>query len=466
MMHKHLWPEATLSIRKDKESDSDNENLLVFLTTPFYLERLVSFGFLLCLDCFIFYLTILPIRFIISILCLGKKIIFKTPKQHIDSFYLFDIIRGFVLCISCLVLYCIDTSVVYHNLRGQSIIKSYVIYNMLEIIEKLMTSLGQDIYKASFRYCYRMGVQEPSEKINIFILFLYMIIFAGYTIFHGFLILCQAVILNIAMNSHNMALLTIMISNQFVELKGNVFRKFEEANLFQLACSDIRERLHVSIFLIVIIVRNLDQFAWNLDYFLDILPGILLIFFSEWVLDWMKHAFIAKFNSIQSKFYQKCSKLISDDLNIPGIPLSIITDHSMPLCKRMGLLCLPLECVVCKIILESGTILQQSKLIITLSIGTAFVCKFLLGYWVVWACKSKPVLKQRRTLSTTSEISINSTISEPEEIHSSKVYDSIQEFPEDMQHSLRNRNPDTSTKSQKKALKDVGRFTLCSNAIV
>ena len=465
-MFRFLWSEAVTTDLEKEESNNEQDKLFVFLTTPYYLEKLISYGFLLCLDCFIFYFTIFPIRFVLSSLYLITKYIFGFPKSSFDSIHLFDAIRGIVLLTSCLLLYCIDTSVVYHNLRGQSIIKSYVIFNMLEVIEKLMTSLGQDVYKAVFQFCSRLGKKEFENNKFLLLLIFYVLLFASFSIFHGFLILCQAVTLNIAMNSHNMALLTIMISNQFVELKGNVFRKFEEANLFQLACSDIRERLHVFIFLIIILVRNLDQFSWDLDYFLDIIPGVLLIFFSEWFLDWIKHAFITKFNSIQSNFYQECSCILTQDLTPHGNSLTITTDHSMSLCKRMGLLCIPLQCVVCKIILESGTILQQSKVIIFLSIASAFVLKFILGYAVVRTCKSKPTSRHRK-LSVSSQISLNSIVSDCDK--STKV-DLIQDFPEDVQHSLRNRHQPSatirSTKPPKKSLEEVGRFTLCSSAIV
>jgi hypothetical protein len=38
----------------------------------------------------------------------------------------------------------------------------------------------------------------------------------------------------VAINSSNKALLTIMMSNNFVELKGSVFKKFDKNNLFQV----------------------------------------------------------------------------------------------------------------------------------------------------------------------------------------------------------------------------------------
>ena len=56
-------------------------------------------------------------------------------------------------------------------------------------------------------------------------------------VIHTNVVLVQAVTLNVAINSFSKALLTIMVSNNFVELKGSVFKKFETNNLFQMSCS-------------------------------------------------------------------------------------------------------------------------------------------------------------------------------------------------------------------------------------
>ena len=49
----------------------------------------------------------------------------------------------------------------------------------------------------------------------------------------------QATTLNVAINASNKALLTIMMSNNFVELKGSVFKKFDRSNLFQVSLLNI-----------------------------------------------------------------------------------------------------------------------------------------------------------------------------------------------------------------------------------
>lgn len=47
----------------------------------------------------------------------------------------------------------------------------------------------------------------------------------------------QTIALNVAVNSYDHALLTLLVSNQFVEIKGSVFKKFEKDNLFQITCA-------------------------------------------------------------------------------------------------------------------------------------------------------------------------------------------------------------------------------------
>ena len=54
------------------------------------------------------------------------------------------------------------------------------------------------------------------------------------TVIHATLVLFQATTLNVAFNSHSKVLLTIMMANNFVEIKGTVFKKYDKNNLFQV----------------------------------------------------------------------------------------------------------------------------------------------------------------------------------------------------------------------------------------
>lgn len=71
------------------------------------------------------------------------------PKDE-ESCYMINpseacgLVRFLALIFAVFMLAHIDTSRVYHNIRGQPFIKLYVIFNMLEICEKLCRSFGRD----------------------------------------------------------------------------------------------------------------------------------------------------------------------------------------------------------------------------------------------------------------------------------------------------------------------------------
>ncbi|PKU32294.1 transmembrane anterior posterior transformation protein 1 hypothetical protein [Limosa lapponica baueri] len=53
----------------------------------------------------------------------------------------------------------VDYSMMYHLIRGQSVIKLYIIYNMLEVADRLFSSFGQDILDALY-----WTATEPKER--------------------------------------------------------------------------------------------------------------------------------------------------------------------------------------------------------------------------------------------------------------------------------------------------------------
>lgn len=74
-----------------------------------------------------------------------------------------------------------------------------------------------------------MSVSRPLSPV-CFILNRFLVV-------HTLVMVCQTISLNVAVNSYDHALLTLLMSNQFVEIKGSVFKKFEKDNLFQITCA-------------------------------------------------------------------------------------------------------------------------------------------------------------------------------------------------------------------------------------
>lgn len=129
-------------------------------------------------------------------------------------------------------------------------------------------------------------------------------------------LLFQATCMNVAFNAHNKVLLVIMMSNNFIEIKGTVFKKFEAKNLFQISCSDVRERLQLVFMLFCVLIRNFSS-KIDLDTFLILFPYMVSILAIELVIDWMKHSFIIKFNHIPFETtYKKYTVQLANDIII------------------------------------------------------------------------------------------------------------------------------------------------------
>ncbi|KAK0142607.1 Transmembrane anterior posterior transformation protein 1 [Merluccius polli] len=262
-----------------------------------------------------------------------------------------------VLCY-CMMSY-VDYSMMYHLIRGQSVIKLYIIYNMLEVADRLFSSFGQDILDALY-----WTATEPKEKKRAHIgviphflmavLYVVVVFLSGHlsSVLHALLIMVQATTLNVAFNSHNKSLLTIMMSNNFVEIKGSVFKKFEKNNLFQMSNSDIKERFTNYILLLIVCLRNMEQFSWNPDHLWVLCPDVIMVIASEVAVDVVKHAFITKFNDISADVYGEYRASLAFDL-VSSRQKNAYTDYSDSVSRRMGFIPLPLALLLIKVVSSS-----------------------------------------------------------------------------------------------------------------
>lgn len=172
---------------------------------------------------------------------------------------------------------------------------------------------------------------------------------------HSIVLFYQAITLNVAINSYSNALLTLLVSNQFVEIKSAVFKKFEKENLFQLSCADVIERFQLTIYLLIVGLRNFSEMYSSLDARF-LLEGLLLplavVYLSEIAVDWLKHAFITKFNHIQPEVYLKFCQILAKDFDSDGPPADLLVDRSPQVSRRIGFSAFPLACLLIRVLLQ------------------------------------------------------------------------------------------------------------------
>ena len=68
-----------------------------------------------------------------------------------------------MIIITCIVMWSLDPSRIYHSIRGQAVLKLYVVFNVLEICDKLCCSMGVDILDALFS---KSTLGHPEKDIS------------------------------------------------------------------------------------------------------------------------------------------------------------------------------------------------------------------------------------------------------------------------------------------------------------
>lgn len=307
-----------------------------------------------------------------------RKIRTEKPSRF-QAGHKADILQGLLIIFSCMILMRFDASRMYHSIRGQAAIKLYVIYNVLEVFDRLFSALGQDILECLFSpETLNRNSKGQVQLMRPLLLFLSALL---YCIIHSTALFYQVITLNVAVNSYSNALLTLLMSNQFVEIKGTVFKKIEKENLFQLTCADIVERFQLWLMLLIIALRNIVEVGglsisltdltapFNSANFANstiktfgmlpksftILPSLLpyqilgpflLVLGSEAIVDWLKHAYITKFNATSPKVYGRFFDVLAKDYYSNAF-------SEQNLMRRLGLPVIPLTCLFIRATLQT-----------------------------------------------------------------------------------------------------------------
>lgn len=210
----------------------------------------------------------------------------------------------------------------------------------------MFSALGQDVLECLFSK--ETLERKPDGRSKILRPLWLFTLALLYNLIHATSLFYQVITLNVAVNSYSNALLTLLMSNQFVEIKSTVFKKFEKENLFQLTCADVVERFQLWLMLTIIASRNIiETGAFSLDlsgssgsgsspntgsaapltessilptgfmmlppWTQQVIGPFVLVLGSEMVVDWVKHAYITKFNNTTPAIYGRFLDVLAKD---------------------------------------------------------------------------------------------------------------------------------------------------------
>jgi len=232
----------------------------------------------------------------------------------------------------------------------------------------LFSALGQDVLECLFSK--EALERKPDGRSKILRPFWLFVLALLYNLVHATALFYQVITLNVAVNSYSNALLTLLMSNQFVEIKSTVFKKFEKENLFQLTCADVVERFQLWLMLTIIASRNIIEtgglslgfsdsgtgaqsassapvrgpsilpksFTLLPDWTGQVMGPFVLVLGSEMLVDWIKHAYITKFNNTKPAIYGRFLDVLAKDYYS-----NAFADQNLT--RRLGLPVIPLSCL-------------------------------------------------------------------------------------------------------------------------
>lgn len=305
-------------------------HLVHYITVPVHLEKFMCFGLLHCLNSFLQVFTILPLKLVIcavrSAIILRNQFV-PTSRHNVKNHlhYIYEpILKCSLIILTLYLMIDVDTSKLYHDIRRQSAIKLYVMIGVLEVVDKLLATLGQDLMK----FLLNLQFADVLDKYFALKFVLAYIFCLAYLTAHSTCLVYQTISMNVAVNSYSNALFTLLLSSQFSEMKSSVFKKFDREGLFQNCCADLTERFQVLVYLLLIALRNLveldtnagmipkswaNSFTPSLQWIGIIVNPTIIVIGSELLVDWLKHSYITKYNKIKPKIYERFINVLSND---------------------------------------------------------------------------------------------------------------------------------------------------------
>ena len=317
---------------------------------PFTIEKILNHGILVCLSGLLYELTFMPLSAMMTIIR-----VISSSKHEISSVEKSDLCRTMVLITSVWLFNSnIDFSAVYHYIRAQSLLKLYLLFNMLEIIERLVRSWGNDILDSGVR---------SIVKHRIFSMVIHWLGVLVYTVAHTYIHFWRVMLVSVAIVSTDSSMFMIVLTNNFAELKGTVFKKYEPRSLYPIIASDIVERMYLFVDVSLVVFRMLTSPQRRRMPFGEVAYWVGIMMILEIFTDWIKLLCVTKFNQIDVSTFQQYMRIhVSDTENArnsdrtpipPLIHKGFISSSHLPV-RRMNFMCTPLlVLILCNVMLPN-----------------------------------------------------------------------------------------------------------------
>ncbi|TBU11127.1 putative membrane protein [Hamiltosporidium tvaerminnensis] len=173
-------------------------------------------------------------------------------------------------------------------------------------------------------YCEKPLKYQNIKEWNLKYLCICSVYFIANIIQTGILYI-QYITLHVSINGSRNNLYSLLISNHFVELKSNIFKKMDTKSLFNILSSDISKRFNIFIYLIIILFSNIDDSEVNesvVSSFNRMIYPMCVVFGSKIFIDCLRHCYICRYNNIFYNVYLNYKK--DESVKCEQIALNIL----------------------------------------------------------------------------------------------------------------------------------------------
>ena len=285
---------------------------------PRRLEQVAAFAALVCADALLATLVTVPIRSAAA----GVRLAVSwggrgrgAPRRQVLEQLLTDGVLVAIFAVSVGLLYRQDVSVIYHSIRSQEVVKLYVLFSVLELCDKLLQSFGADMLEALAASAAgvaahlspaagELDVQAVRSACLDYLLDAALL--TASVLAHALVLLTAAVTLGCAANSHaSGTLLAVLLTSNFAEVKGYVFKRMDSGKVSQLVCQDAVERAHLAVLLLFLAAQQVEVHRSLGGGLTDprLRAAAVAVLLCEPLVDVLKHSFMAKFNDITPASY-------------------------------------------------------------------------------------------------------------------------------------------------------------------
>jgi len=136
----------------------------------------------------------------------------------------------------------------------------------------------------------------------------------------------------------------------------------------------VRERFHLFVLLFIVVVQTMKEYSWREERFWVLLPDCAMVLVAEVFVDWVKHAFITRFNELPVGVYRDYTTSLAYD-TAQARQRHAVSDHSDLVARRMGFIPLPLGVVMVRVLLQALHVNSPAALVL-LALAAACVASF------------------------------------------------------------------------------------------